>query len=265
MLTEMSPQPLEIRASTLDDWRQRCVSPRFVDVVDGAPGVYATHASFGWSPTDLRVMFDCEEPVCAPRTEKGTDIDWEASYVELFVDCGDCYYGLTTDQHGVISETLFVWRDAYDTQERFTTPEFDLIAEDALVFEGDMDRSALNYFTRRGEHPRGYRWAFRHWKLTGLKTRASAAVASAAVNRRWLIDVELPWAALNRLRGTEHEPRVGDIWRVHVGRHTPLLINGCVVHQFTAASPFGTPDRHHPERFVTVHLDGPPAFEEVAP
>jgi hypothetical protein len=265
MLTEMSPRPLELRASARDDWRQRCVSPRFVDVVDGAPGVYSTHASFGWSRTDLKVMFDCEEPVCAPRTEKANDVDWEASYVELYVDGGDCYYSLTTDQHGVTSETLFVWRDAYDTDGRFTTPEFDLVAADALVFEGDLDRSALNYFTRRGAHPRGYRWAFRHWTLTGLRTRASAAVASAPVNRRWLTEVELPWAALNRLRGCEHEPRVGDVWRIHVGRHTPLLINGAVVHQFSAASSFGTLDRHHPERFVAVQLDGPSPFADGAP
>jgi hypothetical protein len=163
----------------------------------------------------------------------------------------------------VTSETLFVWRDAYDTEGRFTTPEFDLVAADALVFEGDLDRSALNYFTRRGEHPRGYRWAFRQWKLTGLEVRAAAEAASASVNRRWLIEVELPWPALNRLRGIEQEPRAGDVWRVHVGRHTPLLINGRVVHQFTAASSFGTPDRHYPERFLAVRLDGPPPCEEV--
>ena len=255
MLTAMSTQPLDVRAGATDDWRQRCVSPRFVDVVDGAPGVYATRASFGWSLTHLRIVFDCEEPVCAPHTEPGTEIDWEAGYVELFVDGGDCYYGLAVDQHGATSETLFVWRDAYDTQGRFATPEFDLVAQDALIFEGERDRSVFNYFTRLGEHRRGYRWAFRHWQLAGLQTRVSPAAARVAVNWRWLVEVELPWAALNWLRGVDREPRPGDVWRVHAGRHTPLLVNGNILQQFSAPSWFGTTDRHHPERFLFVHLD----------
>src|SRR5688572_24493816 len=139
MLPAMSTQRFDVLAGATDDWRQRCVSPRFVDVVDGEPGVYATRASFGWSLTYLRILFDCEEPVCAPRSERATAIDWEASYIELFVDGGDCYYSVAVDQHGTTTETLFVWRDAYDRQGRFATPEFDLVAQDALIFVGERN------------------------------------------------------------------------------------------------------------------------------
>jgi hypothetical protein len=237
------------------DEPQSASLPRFVDVVDGAPGVYSTTAGFAWNRRALVVVVWCVEPALDrgfPLTS--TQLDWEHDYVEVFVDGIDCYYTVAVDRSNNWSETLYVWHDAYRSNPRFGVPELDLIDSDALIFEGDPDRSRSNYFSRRGEHPRGHRWAFRDWHLSGLTSSVAVADIRGSPNRQWIVRLALPWSALGWLVGEARGPRVGDTWRLHVGRHDRLEVSGGVVHAHSAAVPFGSGDRHHPERFVIVEL-----------
>jgi hypothetical protein len=228
--------------------------PRFVDVVDGSPGVYSTTAGVAWNPSALIVVVWCVEPALDRGFPPTTAFDWEHDYVEVFVDGIDCYYTAAVNRFNACTESLYVWHDAYGSNSRFQVPELDLIASDALIFEGDPDRSRSNYFHRRGEHPRGHRWAFRGWRLSGLASSVSVADLPDSPNRQWVVRLALPWPGLRWLVGDRRRPRVGDTWRLHVGRHDRLDVNGAVVHAHTAAVPFGSADRHHPERFVVVEL-----------
>ena len=233
--------------------------PRFVDVVDGAPGVYSTMAALTWEESALIVVMWCEEPAWRGLPNRSGSLDWERDYVEIFIAGDECYCGVTLGRDGALDQTLYVWKDAYDTDPRFRAPEFDLVAGDALIFDGDPNRSRRNAFSREGEHPRGYRWAFRNWRLTGITTSIEFESAERHNTRRWVVRVALPWTALQCMRGDDYRVRAGDIWRVHVGRYTPLAMSGAVVHSFTAAAAFGSADRHFPERFLAVELRGAPS------
>ena len=147
-------------------WRRAPRSPRFRDLVSGAPTRYDTRAAVLWDDQRLYVGYWVEEPnVTATLTERDSPV-YTDNDIELFVAGRDAYYELEVNAHGTIYEALFVWDDAY--------PESGCYGDDPGLAP---DAPGLRPFDGVGfVHPRGGRRGFFGWDLPGL----SAAVSSMA-------------------------------------------------------------------------------------
>lgn len=237
-------------------WQRVPRSPRFVDVVSGAPGLYDTRAAALWDDEALYVGFWIEEPcVQATLTERDSLIFLEND-VEVFIDGGDAYYEFEINALGTIYEVFFIWQDAYTRGGRFDVPEFDLIERRALSFGGNHDRDGAHFW--RGSHPRGPRWAFRHWDFPGLR---SAVHVDGKLNdcsvphRGWTVELAVPWAGMGWLaNGRPLPPQEGDEWRIFFGRYQKLSLSGATVHAGWSWHPIGSGDNHVPEQFTPIHF-----------
>jgi hypothetical protein len=68
------------------DWLQAPRSPRFVDMVTGAPGFWDTRMAALWDPDNLYLAFWIEEPdVRARMTERDSPVYLEND-VEVFIE-----------------------------------------------------------------------------------------------------------------------------------------------------------------------------------
>lgn len=259
-----APAPLTIDGR-LDEaaWRAAPRSPRFVDVVSGAAGLYDTRAAALWDDEYLYIGFWVEEPwVRAAITERDALIFLEND-IEVFIDGGDTYYEFEINALGTIYEVFFIWKDAYTRGGRFDVPEFDLIDQQAISFGGNHDRTG-GYFWR-GSHPRGLRWAFRGWDLPGLKTavHVDGALNSADTpSNGWMVELAFPWAGMGWLaNGRSLPPQPGDEWRIFFGRYQQVALSGSAQTAGWAWDPIGSNDNHVPERFTPIRFvaDSPPA------
>src|SRR3982750_1834074 len=149
-------------------WDLAPKSPRFVDVVSGAPALYESRAAVLWDARALYVGFWAEEPFVRARQTERDALVFLDNDVEVFIDGGDTYYEFELNALGTIYEVFFIWQDAYRRGGRFDIPEFDLLGRRALSFAGNEDRQVPTFW--RGTHPRGPRWAFLAWGLPGLET-----------------------------------------------------------------------------------------------
>lgn len=257
-----APGPIAVDGR-LDEgaWRLAPRSPRFVDVVDGAYGLYDTRAAALWDDEALYVAFWCEEPcVRAELTERDSLIFLEND-VEVFIDGGDCYYEFEINALGTVYEVFFIWRDAYTRGGRFDVPEFDLIDRGALSFGGNHDRTGAHFW--RGSHPRGLRWAFTGWDFPGLR---SAVHVDGKLNdcsqphRGWTVELAFPWSGMTWLAGGRPlPPQDGDEWRIFFGRYERMQLNGGVTNAGWAWTPIGSNDNHVPERFTPIRFSSEPA------
>lgn len=238
----------------LDDpvWQTIERSPRFVDMVDGAPAFYGTHAAACWDDEALYAAFWVDEPfVRASHTERDALI-FQENDVELFIDGGDCYYEFEINARGTVYEVFFIWQDAIARFE----PAFD--PRRALTFAGDYDRQAASFW--RGTHPRGVRYAFRDWDFPGL--RAAVHVDGTInddsdVDRGWTVELALPWAGMTHLaNGRALPPQPGDQWRMFFGRFQKLHASGQEIqpHPAWCWTPHGRYDTHRPESFTVVEF-----------
>jgi len=239
-------------------WSLAPRSPRFADMVSGHPGFFDTRASLLYDDTNLYAAFWIEEPfVSAELTERDSLIFLEND-VELFIDGGDAYYELEINALGTIYEVLFVWQDAYTKGSRWDTPEFDLLTQRALSFGGDYDRQGPTFW--RGTHPRGLRWAFRHWDLAGLQSAVQVDGTlndPTTIDRGWRVELALPWASLAPLaNGRSLPPKPGDIWRMFLGRFEKLMANGAEIqpHPAWCWTPHFVYDTHQPDRWTPVQF-----------
>lgn len=97
------------------DWGRASWSPRFSDLVTGAPGWFDTRAAILWDLENLYVAFRVEEhDVRAFLTVRDSPI-YRDNDVELFIDGGDAYYELEINPFGTIYEVFWIWDDARDT------------------------------------------------------------------------------------------------------------------------------------------------------
>jgi len=151
-----------------DVWQQAAWSKRFVDMVNGQPGMYNTQTALLWNEHHLYIAFTAEEPfVEATLTERDSIVFLEND-LEVFIDGGDCYYELEVNAANTVYEVFFIWKDAYTKESRFNIPLFDVHQSQAYTFGGDYDRSGASFW--KGTHPRGIRWAFTNFDLPGLQT-----------------------------------------------------------------------------------------------
>ncbi len=250
-----TPSPLVIDGK-LDEpaWQHAERSPRFVDVIGGNPGLYDTRAALLWDDTHLYVGFWCEEPFPEAHLTQRDDLIWFENDVEVFIDGIDSYYELQINARNTIYEVFYIWRDAYRRGGHFDVPEFDVVANNALTFGGNYDRTGQHFW--RGIHPRGVRWAYRHWDLPGLQ--AAVHVDGElnnpdVISKGWTIELAFPWEGMRWLaNGRPLPPREGDTWGIFLGRYQKLCINGRETSVGWSWDPVGTGDNHYPERFTRI-------------
>lgn len=240
------------------DWARATRTPRFADMVTGAPGWWDTRAAMLWDDENLYVAFDVEEPFLeAHQTERDSLVFLEND-VELFVDGGDCYYEFEINARGTIYEVFFIWQDAWNGNPRFDHPEFDITRRKALSFGGDYDRAGATFW--RGTHPRGLRWAFLDWDFPGLRSAVSLDGTlndHSDIDRGWRAEIVLPWAGMKHLAGSRPlPPHDGDLWRFFLGRFQKLTAGGREIqpHPAWCATPHGVYDTHLPERWTQVRF-----------
>ena len=239
-------------------WELAPRSPRFVDMVTGYPAFFDTRSAALWDDENLYIAFWVEEPFVSGKQTERDSLVFLENDIEVFLDGGDCYYEFEINALGTVYEVFFVWQDAYGPGTRFDTPEFDLVSQRALSFAGDYDRSGPTFW--RGTHPRGARWAFRHWDLPGLQ---SAVAVDGALNdptqlsRGWTVELAFPWKGLGTLaNGRSLPPREGDEWRIFFGRFEQLMVNGREVepHPAWCWTPHGVFDTHLPDKWTRVRF-----------
>jgi hypothetical protein len=239
-------------------WQKSARSPRFVDMVTGAPGFYNTQAAILWDKEYLYIGIWVEEPFLRATQTDRDSIVFLDNDVEVFIDGGDCYYELEINVLNTIYEVFFIWRDAYKKGGKFDVPEFDLFHEKTLSFGGDYDRSGASFWW--GRHPRGVRWAFLDWDMPGLKTAVKAEGKindDSVVDKGWQVEIAIPWKSMKWLAGNRSlPPKEGDCWRIFVGRFQKLIASGSEIHPHPAWAwnKHGVYDTHVPECFTFIHF-----------
>lgn len=242
----------------LDDnaWAHVPRSPRFVDVVDGAPALYDSYAAALWDEQALHIKFWSQEPfVQAELTERDSLIFFEND-IEVFIDGGDTYYEFEINALNTVYEVFYIWKDAYQRGGRFDVPEFDVFKPTALTFGGNYDRSGKHFW--HGTHPRGLRWTYLDWDFPGLKTAVQIDGTlndPTDIDKGWTVTLAFPWAGMKWLaNGRSLPPQEGDTWGIFFGRYEKMMLSGNEVHAGWTWNAVGSGDNHLPERFTQVHF-----------
>jgi cellulose/xylan binding protein with CBM9 domain len=243
-------------------WQMAEKSPRFVDMVSGAPGFYDTRAAVLWDDDYLYVGLWLEEPyVEAHLTENGSLI-FQENDAEVFIDGGDAYSEFETNALGTTYQVFFIWQDAYKPGSIFDVPEFDVLKNHALTFGGDYDRQAASFW--KGTHPRGLRWAFLNREIPGLR---SAVHVDGKINdnsqadKGWTVELAFPWKSMQALAaGRSLPPHDGDTWRIFFGRFELLRPEGQELepHPAWVWSRHAVYDTHIPECFPYIQMSSQP-------
>jgi hypothetical protein len=235
-------------------WQRVPKSPRFVDMVTGAPGSLDTRMAALWDDENLYVGFWVEEPnVQAKLTERDSPVYFEND-IEVFIAGQDCYYEFQINARGTIYEVFYVWQEAYETGGFADKPEFNLLTHPVDVLGGFQD--AMRY----KKHPRGRRWAFMDWDFPGLKAAVHVDGTlndDSDIDRGWTVELAFPWSGMSALaQGRALPPRDGDIWRMDFSRFEALPYNGRVTDPSIgwSFSKHGVYDSHIPECFPCMHF-----------
>jgi len=232
-------------------WKAAPRSPRFSDLVRGAPGIHDTRAAVVWDDENLYVGYWIEEPFVEGTLTERDSLIYKNNDVELFIAGRDAYYELEVNSLGTIYEVFFIWDEAYERAGYASIPEFARGAEGVRSFRGVGFKN----------HPRGPRIGFWKWDLPGLRT---AVHVDGTVNdnsdrdRGWTVELAIPWTGLAHLArpdGRSLPPRDGDVWRMDFSRFNqykeapPAQDPGG-----WAWSPHGAWDSHIPEVFPYVRF-----------
>ena len=199
-------------------WKAAPRSPRFSDLVRGAPGIHDTRAAVLWDDEYLYVGYWVEEPFVEGTLTERDSLIYKNNDVELFIAGRDAYYELEINSLGTIYEVFFVWEEAYERAGYAKLPEFDRAGKDVRPFGGVGFKN----------HPRGRRIGFWRWDLPGLR---SAVHVDGTVNdnadrdRGWTVEIAVPWTGLAHLAvavealvGVEaHDPVVVGVHHAQVG------------------------------------------------
>jgi hypothetical protein len=244
------------------DWKAAPRSPRFSDLVRGAPCIHDTRAAVLWDDEQLYVGFWVDEPFVEGTLTERDSLIYKNNDVELFIAGSDAYYELEINSLGTIYEVFFVWEEAYEKSGYARIPEFDRAGEGVRPFGGVGFKN----------HPRGRRTGFWRWDLLGLR---AAVHADGTVNdnsdrdRGWTVEIAIPWAGLAHLAradGRSLPPKEGDVWRMDFSRFNqykeapPAQDSGG-----WAWSPHGVWDSHIPEVFPYIRFSAESVHEASAP
>ncbi len=251
--------PIEIDGR-LDEacWQRAPRSPRFSDLISGAPGIHDTRAAVLWDDEYLYVGYWVEEPfVEATLTEYGSPI-YQDNNVELFIAGQDAYYEFEINAFGTIYEVFFIWEEAYESAGYSRIPEFDRDAEGVRPFNGVG-------FTN---HPRGMRIGYWNCPFPGLR---SAVYIDGTLNdnsdrdRGWTVELALPWEGMKWLAMPDNRalpPQDGDVWRMDFARFNQYKeAPPAEDSSGWAWSPHGVWDSHIPEVFPYINFSTTPVSQ----
>lgn len=232
-------------------WQRAPRSPRFTDLVNGAPAIHNTQAAVLWDDDNLYVGYWIEEPFVQARLTERDSLIYEDNDVELFVAGQDAYYEFEINALGTIYEVFFVWEEAYERAGYHLRPEFRRDVPGVRPFPG----------VGFPNHPRGPRIGYWNLDFEGLR---SAVHVDGTLNdardhdRGWSVELALPWRDFEALAapdGRSLPPKDGDVWRMDFSRFNqykaapPAIDSGG-----WAWSPHGVWDSHIPELFVQVQF-----------
>ncbi len=192
-------------------WRAAPQSPRFVDILTGAPALHDTRASVIWDDRNLYVAFRIEEPQVHAKYTNHNDPIYYDNDVEVFIAGRDAYYEFEVNAFNTVYEVLFIWNDAYEKNGFAAAPEF---ARSKLKPFNGVDFKT---------HPRGGRLGNFDWTFPGKKT---AVAIEGTVNddrgkdRGWTVELAFPWSGMKWLAtdGRSLPPKEGDVWRMDFSR-----------------------------------------------
>jgi hypothetical protein len=242
-------------------WDGAAWSSRFVDLVTGGPAVYDTRVACLWDDEALYVGFRVEEPFLEASLIERDALIWYENDVELFVAGPDACWELELNQLGTIYEVLHVWADAAREGGSWHVPAYDPRTRDARGFTGNGDPDRWDW---DGLHPRGHRWAFLDWDLSGLKVAVALDGTlndHSDVDRGWSAELAVPWSALREVidgpKAVQRSaPRAGSTLRCCFARYENFTLGGRPVTPATGwtLNRHGRYDIHVPEAFPIVHL-----------
>ncbi len=242
-----------------EPWTSAARTPRFVDLLTGAPAPLATTAAVLWDDDALHIGFWAAEPtVTAAMTQRDSLLFYEND-LEVFIDGGDSYYELELNALGTVYEVFYVWRDALTPGSRWDEPRFDVHHPRVHSFAGDHDRTPTSFWA--GNHPRWTRWAYLDYDLPGLPVAVHVDGVlndPTVIDNGWTAEVRIPWAGLGDLAGGRSLPPLpGDEWRLFLGRFQRLATRtpGETIGAGWAANAHGVNDTHLPESFTRVTFD----------
>ncbi len=232
-------------------WKNAPKSGRFVDMISGVPGFFDTQTAALWDDEALYIAFWIEEPFVEARLTRRDSTIFQENDVEVFIDGGDCYYEFEINALNTVYEVFFIWKDAFG---KFDQTEFDVHTRQAYTFGGNHDRDASTFW--RGNHPRGLRWAFTDWDLSGLQTAVQIQGTlndNSDIDKGWTVEIAFPWKGMTQLAdGRSLPPKDSDIWRIFFGRFGKLAIGSTIVSNSMSLDPVGDIDNHLPELFTRV-------------
>ncbi|HAV60758.1 MAG TPA: polyhydroxyalkanoate depolymerase [Verrucomicrobiales bacterium] len=193
-------------------WQLAPSSPRFVDIISGAPTIHDTRAMVLWDDQNLYVAFRVEEPLVRAKYTNQNDPIYYDNDVEFFIAGRDAYYEFEINAFNTCYEVFFIWEDTYEKGDFAQAPEF--------------ARSGLKPFNGVGfkNHPRGGRLGNFNWTYPG---RRNAVHIDGTINddkdrdRGWTVELAFPWQGLAWLAKAENRPlppREGDEWRMDFSR-----------------------------------------------
>jgi hypothetical protein len=241
-----------------DVWQKANWSKRFVDMVNGQPGMYNTQSAMVWNDTHLYIAFRAEEPFVEATLTKRDSIVFVENDLELFIDGGDCYYELEVNAANTVYEVFFIWKDAYKKGSRFDIAPFDVHQQQAYTFGGDYDRTGASFW--KGTHQRGIRWAFTGFDMPGLQTAVQVEGTlnnNNDIDKGWNLEIAIPWSSLQLLaNGKSLPPSNGDEWTMFLGRFQKLMPGGkeLIPHPAMALSSHGIYDTHLPEKWSRIEF-----------
>jgi hypothetical protein len=232
-------------------WHNAQKSPRFVDMISGAPGFFDTRAAALWDEQALYIAFWVEEPFVEAKLKQRDATIFQENDVEVFIDGGDCYYEFEINALNTVYEVFFIWKDAY---HRFDANEFNVHTRQAYSFGGNHDRDPSTFWL--GTHVRGLRWAFTDWDFPGLHSGVQIQGTlndNSDIDKGWTVELSFPWSGMTRLAdGRSLPPHDGDVWRIFFGRFGKLTIGNKTIGNAMSWIPIGDHDNHLPERFTPV-------------
>jgi hypothetical protein len=230
-------------------WTNAPWSPRFHDILTGAPTIHDTRACVLWDEENLYVAFRVEEPFVHAKFTNRNDYIYQDNDVELFIAGRDAYYEFEINAFNTTYEVFFIWEESYEAGGFAKAPEF--------------ERSKLRPFNGVDFkiHPRGKRLGNFQWFFPGMKT---AVAIDGTINddkdrdRGWTVELAFPWRGMEWLAKADNRalpPRDQDVWRMDFSRFNtykeaaPAKDSGGWVW-----SKHGIWDSHIPECFPFIHF-----------
>lgn len=193
------------------DWKAVEWSPRFTDILSGAPVIHDTRTAVLWDDKYLYVAYRVEEPFVHAKFTNHNDFIYQDNDVECFIAGPDAYYEFEINAFNTCYEVYFAWTNTFARAGLERHPEFQ--GAKLVPFNG----------VGLTNHPRGGRVGNFEAALPGL---LKATHIDGTVNddsdrdRGWTVELAFPWTSLKWLAtdGRALPPKSGDVWRMDFSR-----------------------------------------------